>query len=142
MADPLQMQMMLSNLQNQITAMNGLTNPQQSTPAISQPNINQLVPNIQPDIYTMVKDAVQLEIKKLGLDNKQPLPQKQQSQTNPIASILPVIGAAYTKEQQEWISQPQNLIGIPGFLMSGYGKDVLNIALDEYQKFVQGTKTD
>ena len=111
----------------------------------------------------MITTAVQTEISKYGLDK---LAQQYQQQTtgtvaqnmpnippsptqtpqqnsaianpNQLASILPIIGSAYTTEQQEWISQPQNLLGIPGFLMSKDGKDLLVMALDSYQQFCKG----
>ena len=54
-------------------------------------------------------------------------------------AILPIIGAAFTTEQQEWISQPQNLLGIPGFLMSADGKALLGMMMESYQNFCKGS---
>lgn len=135
MTDPVQLQMMLSNLQNP-----GLATFQQLPNTMN---------NLQPDIFNMVRTAVQSELARLGLGNKVTtpavtagmpasnpnMPQSSTPAANPVSAILPIIGAAYTQEQQEWISQPQHLIGIPGFLMSDSGKTLLNMALDEYQKF-------
>ena len=165
MTTPLQTQMMLNNLQNQIAAISNINSQPNSTT-----NSSQLSPPPQffnniatPDIYSMITTAVQTEISKYGLDK---LAQQYQQQTtgtvaqnmpnippsptqtpqqnsaianpNQLASILPIIGSAYTTEQQEWISQPQNLLGIPGFLMSKDGKDLLVMALDSYQQFCKG----
>ena len=113
---------------------------------------------LQPDIFSMVKTAVQSELSRLGLGNNlspnQVSPvavgQSTQQQTqqllnslnqNPLNFVLPVIGQAFSKEQQEWISQPQVLMGIPGFLMSSDGKAILNMMYDSYKEFLtKGTE--
>lgn len=101
-----------------------------------------------------MKDAFDSGLIRLGLGNNitpnqlqssvasaQPSPQQSQQllnslNQNPLSFILPVIGQAFTKDQQEWLSQPQILMGIPGFLMSSDGKTILNMMLDSYKDFL------
>lgn len=51
-------------------------------------------------------------------------------------SIRPVMASVFTKEQQLWLSQPQNLVGLPGFLRTPEGRDLLTKLLQDYQKFM------
>jgi hypothetical protein len=133
MTDP-KFQNVLQNIQSQLSTLGNLA----STP---QPS---LAPYPQQDLFSLVKTAVQAEISKLGLNNRQNPMMNQiatpQEIPTGVSMLLPSIGSAFTKEQQEWLSQPQNIIGLPGYFMSNDGKAALNIILDSYQQFVQGKK--
>jgi hypothetical protein len=52
--------------------------------------------------------------------------------------LKPIVGAAFTKEQQLWLSHPNNLLALPGFLMTAEGRHVLIKTLEAYQYFVSG----
>jgi len=78
----------------------------------------------------------QLIAKTPTIPNQNPQLSNNSVNQNPLGFLLPIIGEAFTKDQQEWLSQPQILMGIPGFLMSGDGKTILNMMLDSYKEFL------
>lgn len=141
MTNSVQMQMMLANIQNQLNTLNGMATPATVTPPPTTPTYPAISPT-PPDINAMIKAGIQSELSRLGINapkagavgaannNVPNIPTP-----NPAAALLPIIGAAFNTAQQEWISQPQNLLGIPGFLMSSDGKSLLNMALESYQQF-------
>lgn len=55
------------------------------------------------------------------------------------SALLPLIGAAFSKEQQLWISQSANLLALPGFLTSPEGKTMLVQNLEAYQRYMAGS---
>lgn len=139
MTETANIQQLLTNLQNQIAGITGNYVAPIPTPA----------PQPVPDINTMIKNAVQEEIQKLSQHKKdEPLVlpptngiQPQQllnllTNNNPILSLIPIIGAAFTLDQQEWISQPENLNRIPNFLQSKEGKTLLQMSLESYQQYL------
>jgi hypothetical protein len=60
-----------------------------------------------------------------------------QQASNGLASLLPIIGAAFTTDQQLWLSQPNRLAALPTFFMSQDGKGLLTHFLAVYQGYAQ-----
>jgi len=58
-----------------------------------------------------------------------------------LASLLPIIGSAFTTEQQLWLSQPNRLAGLPNFFLAPEGKALLNHFLGTYQTYAAKTGT-
>lgn len=146
MSDPAQLQQVIQGLQSQINTLSSMVSNLNTVSV--QPSFQQATPNVS----EMVKAAVAAEMSKIKLEEVKtsiaqpqslPVVANQQKQEESFGlpggfmkGLLPILGAAFSEEQQQWLSKPQNLLGIPGFLMSKDGKDMLSMALDAYQSHV------
>ncbi len=73
----------------------------------------------------------------------QPAPQPQAAQATPSMGdfIMPLLGAAFSKEQQMWLSQPKNLFGLMTYFSTPEGKGILQGTLLSYQEYLKGLST-
>lgn len=51
-------------------------------------------------------------------------------------TLRPIMASVYTQDQQIWLSQPSNLVGLPGFLRTPEGRSILTKTLEDYQRFM------
>ena len=126
MTDFNQLQMMLNNVQNQISAVSNLITNQ---------------PKMQyHDVSSMVRAAVQAELNRnqkqvpaiLQQNNQQPNNLLQQVQGNFIQSI----GTIFTTEEQEYMSNPNHLLRVPEFMNSKEGKDLVAMFMESFKSFI------
>lgn len=158
-------QHMLANIQSQIAAISSIAGQIGSTPAYpTYPLATTPAPiNQQPsqqDLVQLIREVIKSERlvditpattalpteQTVALPAPQPeqiaLPAPKQESTQPSESstmqasfLLPILGTAFTKEQQLWISQPSNLMGLASYITTTEGKAVMNYALEAYQKY-------
>jgi len=157
MQDPAQLKMMLDNIQSQLASVSMLAG-QAAQPSF--PVAPQVLPSLQPnDVKELVNQIMDARDAKVAAEalraqqNAGAVPPVQTAVTSPsaqvpqkplipsgspIEAVLAMIGPAFTEQQQVWLSKPQNLMGLPGFLMSKDGKALLVMALETYQQFLGG----
>jgi hypothetical protein len=126
MTDFNQLQMMLNNVQSQISAVSNLITNQ---------------PKMQyPDVSSMIRSAVQAELNRnqkqvpaiLQQNNQQPNNLLQQVQGN----FLQSIGTIFTTEEQEYMSNPSHLLRVPEFMNSKEGKDLVAMFMESFKSFI------
>lgn len=117
-----------------------LQNPAQSTPISSVPSMT--APGMAspiPDIDNIVIKIIEREypgIKDLLAASSQ-LQQKQPKEL----SILEAIGLALTGEEQVWLSKPEVLKQIPGFLASVEGKDITKLFFTSFKDYHENSSS-
>ena len=130
-----QIHMVLQNLQSQLNGISSYLDKAQK-PSVGTSNLL--------DVSSLVKAQVQEEIAKYKeSDVKQKeLANKPESAAMRMGLnvILPVIGNAFTEEQQLWLSNPSTLANLPSFFAAQSGKETLQIMLEEFKNFLNPPK--
>lgn len=127
-----------NSLQTQLNQVNAILNqyqqPQQPTQAVQQP-VTQNSPAVNPQQQALIE--LELMIDKIVKNNL--AERSNQTQQSPIFNnLLSAIGENLSQDDQVWLSS--NMEGLPDFLRTQEGKDVIDFVMESYKSY-HGVKT-